>query len=147
MAQATQLSAQALTAAAKALIEAYNDKAWDRVRAGITDAFVYDEVATGRRITGSEAAVECWQGWARAFPDSKATFQAAHCFGQTVVLELTWKGTHKGTLETADGPVPATGKRIEVRACALFEMAEERATTQRHYFDMATMLRQLGIAG
>jgi hypothetical protein len=39
MAQATTLSPQALITAAKALIEAYNDKDWERVKASITSGF------------------------------------------------------------------------------------------------------------
>jgi hypothetical protein len=51
MAQAT-LSPQTLTKTAKALIEAYNDKNWERAKASLTPDFVYDEVATGRKVTG-----------------------------------------------------------------------------------------------
>lgn len=48
-AQATTLSPQALANAAKALIQAYNDKNWEQAKAGITPDFVYDEVATAER--------------------------------------------------------------------------------------------------
>ena len=88
MAQATTLSPQALTNTAKALILAYNDKNWDQVKASITPDFVYDEVATGRKVTGIDATVDAWKGWAQAFPDSKGTFQGAHVAQDgTVVLE------------------------------------------------------------
>jgi steroid delta-isomerase-like uncharacterized protein len=148
MAQATTLSPQALTNTAKALIQAYNDKNWDQVKASITPDFVYDEVATGRKVTGIDATVDAWKGWAQAFPDSKATFHGAHVAQDgTVVLELTWKGTHQGPLQTPKGPIAATGKRIEVRACAIVEIAGEKSRTQRHYFDMATLLQQIGVAG
>jgi predicted ester cyclase len=64
-----------------------------------------------------------------------------------VVLELTWKGTHQGPLQTPNGAIAATGQRIEVRACAIVEIAGEKARAQRHYFDMATLFQQLGVAG
>ena len=149
MAQATKLSPQALTSAAKALIEAYNDKNWDRAKASITPDFVYDEVATGRKVTGIDATLDAWKGWAQAFPDSKGSYQGAHVAedGTTVVLELTWKGTHQGPLQTPKGAIPATGKSIEVRACAVIQVAGEKARSQRHYFDMATLLQQLGVTG
>jgi steroid delta-isomerase-like uncharacterized protein len=143
-AQATTLSPQALIDAAKAPIQAYNDKNWDRVRATITPDFVYDEVATGRKQQGADAAISAWQGWAQAFPDSKATFNSALVSGDSVVLELTWKGTHKGQLQTPGGAVAATGKPIEIRACAIMQMVGEKARLQRHYFDMATLFEQLG---
>jgi steroid delta-isomerase-like uncharacterized protein len=147
MAQAT-LSPQTLTKTAKALIEAYNDKDWERAKASLTPDFVYDEVATGRKVTGIDDTLDAWKGWARAFPDSKADFQGAHVAeGGTVVLELTRKGTHQGPLQTRKGSIAATGKRIEVRACALVEIEGEKARSQRHYFDMATLLQQLGVTG
>ncbi|MGH7527462.1 MAG: ester cyclase, partial [Gemmatimonadales bacterium] len=144
-AQATALSPQALTSAAKAPILAYNDKDWDRVRASITPDFVYDEVGTRRKLQGADEVIAVWQGWAQAFPDSKATFHGALVSGNSVVLELTWKGSHKGQLQTPQGPVAATGKPIEIRACTIIEVAGEKAKLQRHYFDMATLLEQLGV--
>ena len=146
MAQATTLSPQTLTNAAKALILAYNDKDWDKAKASMTPDFVYDEVATGRKLSGADQTLDVWKGWAQAFPDSKATFHGSHVADDgTVVLELTWKGTHKGPLQTPTGAIAPTGKPIEVRACAIVEIAGERARSQRHYSDMATLLRQIGV--
>ena len=149
MAQATALSPQALVGAAKALIEAYNDKNWERAKSSITADFVYDEVATGRKVTGKDATIEAWKGWGKAFPDSKGVFHEAHVAENgTVVLELTWKGTHRGPLHMPSGPIAPTGKQIEVRACLIVQVAaDEKARSQRHYFDMATLFRQLGVAG
>jgi steroid delta-isomerase-like uncharacterized protein len=143
--QATALSPQAQTEAAKSLITAYNDKNWDRVKAAITPDFLYEEVATARRIEGADQTVTAWKGWAQAFPDSKASFDRTHVAGNdTVVLELTWRGTHQGPLETPAGGIPATGKKIEIRAVAIIELKGEKSRTQRHFFDMATLLQQLG---
>ena len=144
-AQATAVSPQVLIDAAKAPILAYNEKNWDKVKASITPDFVYDEVATRRKVQGAGEVIAVWQGWAQAFPDSKATIHSALVSGNTVVLEATWKGTHKGPLQRAKGPVAATGKPIEIRACMIFEIAGEKPRLQRHYFDMATLLEQVGI--
>jgi steroid delta-isomerase-like uncharacterized protein len=148
MAQATTLSPQALTNIAKALIEAYNDRNWEKAKASITPDFVYDEVATRRKLTGADETLEAWKGWAQAFPDSKGSFQGTHVAEDgTVVLEVTWTGTHQGPLQTPKGPIAPTGRRIEIRACAVVEIAGEKARTQRHYFDMATLLQQIGVMG
>jgi steroid delta-isomerase-like uncharacterized protein len=144
-AQATAMSPQALIDAAKAPVLAYNDKNWQKLKASITPDFVYDEVATRRRVQGADTVIPVWQGWAQAFPDSKATFHSALVSGDNVVLEVTWKGTHKGQLQTPNGPIAATGKPIEIRACAIIEIAGEKAKSQRHYFDMATLFEQLGV--
>jgi steroid delta-isomerase-like uncharacterized protein len=147
-AQATMLSPQQLIEAAKAPLITYGRKDWNGVRASITPNFVYDEVATGRTAQGADAALELWRGWATAFPDSAATFHSALVSGATVVLELTWNGTHTGPMETPKGLIAATGKTIEVRACNVVEVAADtgRAKLQRHYFDLATLLQQIGVA-
>ena len=148
MAQATALSPQALIDTARATVTNYNDRNWAKVKTGITADFVYDEIATGRKVTGADQTLEIWKAWAQAFPDSKGTIQNARATGDgTVVLELTWKGTHKGPLQTPAGPIAPTGKAIDIRACAVLEIAGERARAERHYFDMATLLRQLGVNG
>ncbi|HTC24898.1 MAG TPA: ester cyclase [Gemmatimonadales bacterium] len=145
--QTTAASPQQLIDAAKKLTLAYNEKNWNAIRANITPNFVYDEVPTRRNAQGADQTIALWQGWAKAFPDSRATIHSGIASGTTVVLELTWQGTHNGPLETPNGPLAPTGKRIEVRACQVTEMAGEKAKAQRHYFDMATLLQQLGAKG
>jgi steroid delta-isomerase-like uncharacterized protein len=143
-AQATAVSPQALIDAAKAPILAFNEKNWDKVRASITSDFVYDEVSTGRSVQGPDQVIAIWQGWAQAFPDAKATIHNALACGNSVVLEASWRGTHKGPLLSGNGALAATGKPIDIRACMVLEIAGEKAKLQRHYFDMATLLEQLG---
>jgi steroid delta-isomerase-like uncharacterized protein len=144
----TAISPKVLLDAAKALVDTYNAKDWDGVRAAMGADFVYEEMGTGRKLTGADTTLESWKGWAQAFPDSVGTYRATHVADDgTVVLELTWSGTHRGPLQTPDGPISPTGKRIEVPACMVVEVAGDKAKAQRHYFDMATLLSQLGVTG
>ena len=143
-ASSTATSPQQLINTAKAPILAYNAKDWNAARSAITDDFIYDEVGTRRKVQGADQALSLWKGWAAAFPDSKASFDNALASGETVVLEVTWRGTHTGPLQTPGGPLAPTGRRIEVRACMALELAGDRVRVQRQYFDMATMMEQLG---
>src|SRR5262245_18414840 len=148
MAQATAVSPQALIDIAKATVTTYNDRDWTKARTILSPDFVYDEVATGRKVTGADQAIELWKGWAQAFPDSKGTIHNTPATADgTLMLEVTWKGTHKGPLSTPTCPITATGKPIEVRACAVLDISGERARVEWHYFDLATLLRQIGVNG
>lgn len=140
------MSRQELIAAAKAQVKAYNEKDWDAARNSLTPGIVYDEAATNRKAEGVEDVIELWQGWGRAFPDSKATFGEPIVEGDTVVLPVTWRGTHTGPLPTPDGEIAPTGKGIEIRACQIVRVEGERAASIVQYFDMMTMLTQLGVA-
>lgn len=139
------MSQQSMIDTAKVPVIAYNNKDWDAVKACVAPGFVYDEVATHRRVQGTDQVLAVWKGWAAAMPDSKATFHDAYVSGNTVVLEITWRGTHTGPLQLPKGEVPGTGKPFELRACQVFEIAGGKAQSMRQYFDMATLLQQLGI--
>ena len=129
---------------AKSATIAYNDKNWDKVKAVFAENGVYDEKATGRRIQGVGQIIEAWQGWGKAIPDSKATFVSEHASGDTAVFEVVWKGVHSGPLQTPTGTIPASNKRIEVPACQVLKVEGGKVRSFTHYFDMATLLTQIG---
>ena len=129
---------------AKEQVLAYNDKNWDRVREAVAPNIVYDEVGTHRKITGVNEVVDAWKAWATALPDSTASFDRATADGDTVVLEITWRGTHTGPLQTPSGDIAPTGKPIEVRAIQVVDVADGKAKSIRQYFDMGTILQQIG---
>ena len=131
---------------AKAPIIAYNEKDWNAVRASVALSFVYDEVATNRKPQGVDDVLAVWRGWAAAIPDSKATFHTASATGNTVVLEVTWQGTQTGPLQTVGGEIPPTGRKIALRACQVIEVSNDKVQVMRQYFDMATLMQQLGVA-
>lgn len=131
---------------AKASLKAYSEKNWDALRDLCAPGIVYEEFATHRKIQGVDNFLKTLQQWATAFPDSKATIHNAYVSGNTVVLEITWRGTHKGPLATPGGQIAPTGKTTEVPACQVFEIEHGKGKLLRHYFDMATLMQQLGIA-
>ena len=141
---ATQ-SVLTLVDVAKASTLAYNEKNYDKMRSYLADNAVYDEVATGRNVRGIADILSAFKGWATAFPDSKGKILDEYVSDTTVVLELEWTGTHSGPLQTPNGNIPPTGKTIKVRACEVFQFTGEKILNARHYFDMATLLRQLGV--
>ena len=131
---------------AKASVEAYNAKDWQRVKETIAPQVVYDEIASQRHVTGANDVITAWQGWAKALPDSRAQFTRATADGDHVTLELTWRGTHTGPLQTPNGEIAPTGKQIEVEAVQVVDVKDGKATNIRHFFDMGTILQQLGVA-
>ena len=129
---------------ARGSIEAFNAGDWDRFRALHAEGVVEEELATQRRIEGIDALLESNQGWKRAFPDANGDVTNALERGDVAVLEITWSGTQSGPLEMPDGEVPASNKRAEVRACQVFRVEGDRIAESRHYFDMTTLLQQVG---
>jgi len=133
--------------AAKGPVLAYNDKNWKDLWYAVDPGIVYIEVDTRKRFVGVKNFTSCMQEWAAAFPDSKGTIRNAYPVGTSVVLEMTWRGTHDGPLESPGGTIQATGRRIEIPACLIVELAGEKPTAMTHFFDLATMQRQLELKG
>jgi hypothetical protein len=64
--------------------------------------------------------------------------------GDTAVFELVWKGVHTGPLQTPTGTLPASNKPIELPACQVVRIEGGKVKSASHYFDMLTMLTQIG---
>jgi steroid delta-isomerase-like uncharacterized protein len=125
-------------------IEAFNAANWTRVKETLTDNSLYNEAGTQRRLKGADAIVTALQGWKRAFPDAKGKITNAISTGNSVVLEITWEGTHTGPLEGPGGTITATGKRQITPAAMLISFDGDKIKESRHYFDMMTLLQQIG---
>ncbi len=125
-------------------LDAFNSGDWSRFGEGLAEDSVYDEIATERRVEGREAILEVNEEWKKAFPDARGTLNAELVSGDTVVEEITWEGTHSGPLGSPQGEIPASNRRISVRAVQVHELEGDRIKTTRHYFDLMGLLQQIG---
>jgi len=138
------LTAEAMIKIAREQVDAFNTGDWELLRAGLASDSRYDELGTQRRIEGPEKIVELFKAWKAAFPDGAGTVTSAFASGDTAALEVTWKGTHTGPLTTAEGTIPASGKRQETPAAIFFTFEGDKIKESRHYFDSLTLLKQIG---
>ncbi len=98
-------------------------------------------------FTGTAAFTQMCQGWYGGFPDLRHEVLDVIEDGPRAAFTLRITGTHTSTMQTPQGPVPATGKRIDFRAIDVIERgADGRAVSWHVYFDMLQMLQQLGLA-
>jgi len=129
---------------AREQVDAFNSGDWEHVRAGLASDAHLNELGTERKVDGPEKIVELFKGWKQAFPDAAGTVTSAFASGDTAALEVTWKGTHTGPLTTAEGTIPASGKRQETPAAIFFTFEGDKIKESRHYFDSLTLLKQIG---
>ena len=133
-----------LTSIAREAVEAFNASDWERSREIVTPDYVYNELGTQRRIEGPDAVIEAMKGWKRAMSDAAGTVTNASASGNTVTLEVTWEATHDGPLEGPMGTIPASGNRQVTPSAWIFTFEGEKIKESRHYFDMMTLLTQIG---
>ncbi len=62
----------------------------------------------------------------------------------TVTLEITWQGTQSGPLHMPAGDISASNRRINLKAAQVFEIEDDRIREAHHYFDLTSLLQQIG---
>jgi steroid delta-isomerase-like uncharacterized protein len=102
----------------------------------------YEIVPTGEVHDGEEAVRQYFDESRGAFPDQRNELIALHHADDAVIVEFTLKGTHRGPLRG----IQPTGRAFECRTLALFIFEDERLVCERVYFDVLTILAQLGLA-
>jgi steroid delta-isomerase-like uncharacterized protein len=102
----------------------------------------YELIATGDVFDGPEEVAGYFQETRTAFPDQRNQLIALHHADDAVMVEAMLYGTHLGNFRG----LPATGRKFEMRFCAMFLFEGEGLVCERVYFDAGTVLRQLGIA-
>ena len=138
------LTAEAMIKIAREQVDAFNTGDWERLQAGLAADARYHEFATQRKVEGPEKIVELFKGWKTAFPDAAGEVTNAVGSGNMAALEVTWTGTQTGPLETAEGTIPASGKRQETPAAIVFTFEGGKIKEDRQYFDLMTLLKQIG---
>jgi steroid delta-isomerase-like uncharacterized protein len=124
----------------------YTASNWTGYKAPLAADAIYEEMATRQRAKGAEEYVKAVQRWKSAFPDLKATVTSGFVSGDKVVVEVEWEGTHSGPFDGPFGAIPATNKRGRVNAVLVFTVKNGKIMESRHYFDLLTVLAQIGVA-
>src|SRR5919109_2684128 len=102
----------------------------------------YELIGTGDVFDGPEEVARYFEETRTAFPDQTNELIHLYHSDQAVIVEANLYGTHEGPFRG----LPPTGRRFEMRFCAVFVFDEDRLVCERVYFDSNTVLRQLGIA-
>ena len=103
----------------------------------------YEIVPTGEVYDGEEAVARYFAESRAAFPDQRNELIAMHHADDSVIVEFDLLGTHLGSLRG----LPPTGREFTCRTLAIFEFDGEGIVCERVYFDLLTILRQLGLMG
>jgi predicted ester cyclase len=100
-------------------------------------------------LVSGDADLETWKRFSTAMvdsvPDTRHPVSNVIEAGDQLVVEFRWQGTHTRPLFSPQGEIPATGKQLDVRISAVFEIEAGRITAERGYFDQVEFLTQLGL--
>ncbi len=98
-------------------------------------------------IKGRDAIKGYFEQMRLTFPDAHIDVHNVIAEGNTVVVEYTFTGTHKGPMRTATGEtIPPTNKTLSGPALDIGVADEKGQLKSLHqYFDTARGLQQLGL--
>ncbi len=113
----------------------------DRLLPLFTDDVVYEDVTMGAGNHGKNELRAFGEGFFTAFPDVTFELTSRFATGSQGGVEWVMRGTHRGDMPG----MPATNKHAEVRGASIFEFAGDKIRRCSDYWDMATMLKQLGL--
>src|SRR3972149_4977294 len=126
---------------AREYTDAWNRRDWARYRQLLHADYSFTG-SDGQEQKGPEAGLAMGQMYATAFPDGKGDIQKITAAGDTALVEVIARGTHKGDLM---GIAP-TGRQMVMPVCNVIEIRDGKIVAEREYFDMLHMMQQLGLA-
>lgn len=110
----------------------------------VDDAFLWTCHVDGQTYTGPDGYAAYLDNWRRAFPDCWYEVQSFAVAGAVVICQLILRGVHRGLLETSFGLIAATGKPVDLPVCEIYRTSGGRLVAIESYFDLGTLVRQLG---
>ena len=84
-------------------------------------------------------------GLRSAFPDLHFTHEDEVADGDEVAVRWTMRGTNRGELAMPAGPVPPTGKQVQVSGISILRLAGGKMVEQWIHGDNLGFLQQLGL--
>lgn len=140
MAQATSITAEEQKRVIDAWARHWTAHDMDRLLPLFTEDLIYEDVTMGA-VNRSAAELRAFgEGFFAGFPDVMFELTSTCADGARGGAEWVMRATHKGDLPG----MPATGRRVEVRGASAFEFRGDKIRRCTDYWDMATLLKQLG---
>ena len=125
----------------EAHIRAEDARDLDGILATFAEDCVYEDSLLDAPVRGKPAVAAYYRELWAAFPDFRFEVTNRVASDDSVVYEMTFRGTQSGTFRG----IPATGRPGELKAVVVFPMANGRALGERVYIDAVSYLTQAGL--
>ena len=120
--------------------EGWNTRDYEKIASRVTDDYVFETDAAPHPLRGREAFLAFARTYLTAFPDLHFELTDQFAGEERVVTCWTATGTHLGEL---NGTAP-TGRPVRVQGCTVTRFRDGRVTSQRAFWDSASLLKQIG---
>ncbi len=127
------------------------DKFWAHFEAGQLDAieaYVAPDVhfkMPGVEASGFAPLKQMLAAYRAAFPDLVHHVKSHVESGDAIAIELDAVGTHTGPMQTPQGTIPATGKKVVWESCDYIRVKNGKIVSWHVYHDPTPFLTALGL--
>ena len=125
---------------ARRVVECDNGRDLEGYRALLWDDY-HAEVNGAEAATTGDAEAESLASYWKGFSDGQANVEQVVASGNVVTMRYRLVGTNDGEMNGR----PATGRKVDLAGCTIFEMEDGRVRRVFRYLDVLTMLGQLGM--
>jgi len=80
-----------------------------------------------------------------AFPDGALTFGQQILGDDAAATEVVFTGTQTGPMNTPNGPIPPTGKRVKLHSVSILRIKDGLVASEHVYLDQLELMSQLGL--
>lgn len=129
----------------RTIFTGFNSRDIDSVVAVTGDDFELEDIPAGMTLKGPEGMRAWLTNWIVAAPDAYADLRWIIADGESVATEHFGTATHTGPLQTPNGELPATNRRLEIWFAENYEVRDGKLRKMRVFYDGAGVLRQLGL--
>ena len=116
---------------------AWNTHDADKVASFYTDDVVYEDVAFGLKAHGHAEMRKLAADFFAGVPDLKLEVVSNTSMGNRGSVEWVFGGTDVGLYKT--------GKKFSVRGASVYQLRGGKFSSNRDYYDSASIMRQVGI--
>ena len=103
------------------------------------------DMSSGFSLQGRNEVWKTVAVFSKAFPDMHREIHSLDVAGDSVFVELTLHGTHRGPLELPIGTLQPTGKTMKANCCDVFRLKDGKVTLFNCYVESSMMFAQLGV--
>lgn len=124
----------------RAAHDAFNSQGAVAAGSYFADDATYFDAARDLHVKGKDEVVGFLAGWKTGFSDATAAAGEYLDAGEWSIARFRARGTNDGPV----GPLPATGRRMDLPFCELVRWQNGKAVDGALYYDTASMMVQLG---
>ena len=130
----------------QAYLDAFNKGDIEAIASLYAPSTEYWNPFSPQAITSPDAVREFETPMFSAFSSVRAELEESIVEGDRVAARVVVHGEHTGDLQTPGGPVPATGKAIELHSAEFVRVDGDGRIVEHHrIFDAAAFMAQLGL--